>query len=180
MEAMIFDIKRFAVHDGDGIRTTVFFKGCPLRCIWCHNPEGLSGKPALSFTEHKCVLCKRCASVCSCHVISDGKHIFRRENCTTCGKCVPVCPADALCVYKRRGAFENSSRGPRFLRDKRRRDHPFGRGMPFASRILRAAIETVQGGKPPYRRRYMRFCPVRKPSCGETVYRPFFVRCQSI
>ena len=99
MEAMIFDIKRFAVHDGDGIRTTVFFKGCPLRCIWCHNPEGLSGKPALSFTEHKCVFCGRCASVCPCHIISNGKHIFRRENCTACGKCVPSCPADALCVY---------------------------------------------------------------------------------
>ena len=99
MEAMIFDIKRFAVHDGDGIRTTVFFKGCPLRCIWCHNPEGLSGKPALSFTERKCVFCGRCALVCPCHIISNGKHIFRRENCTACGKCVPSCPADTLCVY---------------------------------------------------------------------------------
>lgn len=55
MKGNIFDIKRFAVHDGPGIRTTVFFKGCPLRCVWCHNPEGLSAKPQLAYYAHKCV-----------------------------------------------------------------------------------------------------------------------------
>jgi pyruvate formate lyase activating enzyme len=58
--ATIFEIKRFAVHDGDGIRTTVFFKGCPLQCIWCHNPEGLSFEPQQAFFEHKCVGCGEC------------------------------------------------------------------------------------------------------------------------
>ena len=60
MTATIFEIKRFAVHDGDGIRTTVFFKGCPLRCVWCHNPEGLSVKPQTAYYEHKCIGCGEC------------------------------------------------------------------------------------------------------------------------
>ena len=60
MKAIVFEIKRFAVHDGDGIRTTVFFKGCPLRCRWCHNPEGLVAMPQLAFYRHKCIGCENC------------------------------------------------------------------------------------------------------------------------
>lgn len=60
MKALICDIKRFAVHDGDGIRTTVFFKGCPLKCVWCHNPEGISFKPQIAFYENKCIGCGEC------------------------------------------------------------------------------------------------------------------------
>lgn len=60
MTGNIFEIKRFAVHDGDGIRTTVFFKGCPLRCVWCHNPEGLSPKPQIAYYRHKCIGCGAC------------------------------------------------------------------------------------------------------------------------
>ena len=60
MRATIFEIKRFAVHDGDGIRTTVFFKGCPLRCVWCHNPEGLTAAPQIARYEHKCIGCGEC------------------------------------------------------------------------------------------------------------------------
>ena len=60
MKSVIFEIKRFAVHDGDGIRTTVFFKGCPLRCVWCHNPEGLNTEPQEAFYEHKCIGCGEC------------------------------------------------------------------------------------------------------------------------
>ncbi|MEE0897526.1 MAG: 4Fe-4S cluster-binding domain-containing protein, partial [Acutalibacteraceae bacterium] len=57
MKALISDIKRFAVHDGDGIRTTIFFKGCPLKCIWCHNPESISFKPQIAFYKNKCIGC---------------------------------------------------------------------------------------------------------------------------
>ena len=60
MIALISDIKRFAVHDGDGIRTTVFFKGCPLKCVWCHNPESISFKPQVAFYENKCIGCGEC------------------------------------------------------------------------------------------------------------------------
>lgn len=70
MTATIFEIKRFAVHDGDGIRTTVFFKGCPLRCVWCHNPEGLSFQPQEAFYAHKCIGCGECK-----------KDDFTHENC---------------------------------------------------------------------------------------------------
>ncbi len=61
MKVTIFEIKRFAVHDGDGIRTTVFFKGCPLRCVWCHNPEGLSLKTQIAYYRHKCIGCGECS-----------------------------------------------------------------------------------------------------------------------
>lgn len=105
MEANIVSIKRFAVHDGDGIRTTVFFKGCPLACRWCHNPECISGARQIGFYVHKCVFCGRCADVCpsGCHKIGEreGKpfHSFDREKCSRCGKCAEVCPESAIEVY---------------------------------------------------------------------------------
>lgn len=112
----IFSVKRFAVHDGDGIRTTVHFKGCPLRCVWCHNPEGLSIKKQLSFYEHKCVQCGACAAVCDCHVLKDGTHSINREKCTVCGKCQAVCPKEALAVQGEEITVEELM--PRLLEDK--------------------------------------------------------------
>ncbi len=101
MKARIFEIKRFAVHDGDGIRTTVFFKGCPLKCIWCHNPEGIGFKPQLAYYESKCIGCGECASVCpsSAHKISELGHLFSRDLCIGCGKCAEVCLGNALTFY---------------------------------------------------------------------------------
>lgn len=98
-KAMITDIKRFAVHDGDGIRTTVFFKGCSLRCAWCHNPETIFPKCELAFYEHKCTLCGKCAVVCPNHAIVEGRHIFLREQCRLVSTCTKVCPNDALTIY---------------------------------------------------------------------------------
>ena len=101
MKARIFDIKRFAVHDGDGIRTTVFFKGCPLKCVWCHNPEGIGFEPRLAFYANKCVSCGDCVKSCpqNAHSIKDGIHTFEREKCILCGKCESVCLRDALTLY---------------------------------------------------------------------------------
>ena len=98
MKGNVFEIKRFAVHDGDGIRTTVFFKGCPLRCLWCHNPEGLTQKKQLAFYEHKCVGCAECVKVCpsGAHRLSEGAHVFEREKCTACGACVKACPKNII------------------------------------------------------------------------------------
>jgi glycyl-radical enzyme activating protein len=98
---LITDIKRFAVHDGDGIRTTVFFKGCPLRCLWCHNPECLSFGKELGFFAHKCIGCGRCAEVCpnGVHTFQNGIHLVNRAKCVKCGRCAEACPADALVVY---------------------------------------------------------------------------------
>lgn len=101
MIGKIFEIKRFAVHDGDGIRTTVFFKGCPLKCIWCHNPEGISYKPQLAYYRDKCVRCGECARVCEtkAHKIVGDEHIYDRKLCVACGKCADVCLGNALYFY---------------------------------------------------------------------------------
>lgn len=101
MKAKIFEIKRFAVHDGDGIRTTVFFKGCPLKCVWCHNPEGIHFKPQLAFYQNKCVSCGECVKVCvqKAHAFTGGIHTFEREKCIACGMCENVCPRSALTLF---------------------------------------------------------------------------------
>lgn len=101
MKAKIFEIKRFAVHDGDGIRTTVFFKGCPLKCIWCHNPEGILNDSELAYHQHKCISCGECISVCStgAHTLENGSHNFNREKCIACGKCKKICLGNALTFY---------------------------------------------------------------------------------
>ena len=100
-KGLIFDIKRLAVHDGKGIRTTVFLKGCTLKCLWCHNPEGISFKPQLAFYENKCIGCGECASVCQAEAkkISESVHIFHRERCIACGKCEKLCLGNALTFY---------------------------------------------------------------------------------
>ena len=96
---MIFAIKRFETHDGDGIRTTVFFKGCPLRCVWCHNPESFSFKKEMAFNPELCVNCLRCTTLCTANQVLNGKHIFKRGNCVKCGKCLDVCPSRAFTLY---------------------------------------------------------------------------------
>lgn len=101
MKAKIFEIKRFAVHDGDGIRTTVFFKGCPLKCVWCHNPEGLFPQPELAYYQHKCISCGECLSTCptTAHKMKNGIHLFDRNKCVACGRCVDACLGSALIIY---------------------------------------------------------------------------------
>lgn len=101
VKGRIFDIQFFCVHDGPGIRTTVFFKGCPLRCMWCHNPEGISREIHLSYSETKCIGCGACAAVCRVHEFSGGRHIIHRSNCTLNGRCVAVCPTGALSLVGR-------------------------------------------------------------------------------
>ncbi|MDR1734922.1 MAG: glycyl-radical enzyme activating protein [Oscillospiraceae bacterium] len=121
MQALIFDIQRYSVHDGPGIRTTVFFKGCNLRCFWCHNPESYSMQPDLLYYPVKCISCGRCAyrggfaglarqiaqdkepeTVCpkGCHTFHQteegAKHVFERTNCINCGKCAKACFPGAL------------------------------------------------------------------------------------
>lgn len=81
MKGIVFDIKEFAVYDGPGIRTTVFMKGCPLRCRWCHNPEGLSPKPQLMVSVAACVHCGKCTEACT-----------HTDGCVTCGNCITHCP----------------------------------------------------------------------------------------
>ena len=99
MTARYFAIKRFAVHDGPGVRTTLFLKGCSLHCIWCHNPEGIAPEPQLAFREMKCTKCGACAQLCRNHRVADGRHDFDRANCAACGRCAEVCPSGALELF---------------------------------------------------------------------------------
>lgn len=92
--ALIADIKRMTLHDGPGIRSTVFVKGCPLRCLWCHNPESISPKPRMLYYENLCLHCGSCTSACPENAIEKGR--IDRARCTDCGLCVENCFRSAL------------------------------------------------------------------------------------
>lgn len=94
---VIFNIQRFSLHDGPGIRTTVFLKGCPLRCPWCHNPESQSRLPELMYWESRCSGCGACVPACSRGALRlrDGRPVLSSGQCAACGDCVKSCPAGA-------------------------------------------------------------------------------------
>ena len=98
----VTEIQRFCMHDGAGLRTTVFLKGCPLRCAWCHNPETQSSGSELLFYPAKCIGCASCAAVCpnGAHILDTG-HTLLREMCTACGACAENCPTGALDISGR-------------------------------------------------------------------------------
>jgi pyruvate formate lyase activating enzyme len=103
MKGITFNVQRFSTEDGPGIRTTVFFKGCPLRCAWCHNPEGLSPRPELMWYDVRCIGARDCLSACperALELTPDGMRIDRTK-CTACGACAEACPAGALEVIGR-------------------------------------------------------------------------------
>ena len=96
---IVFDIKRYAIHDGDGIRTTIFLKGCPLRCKWCHNPEGLDASLQLGYIANTCMGCMRCINRCKKQCLSmENGTIHISEDCDACGECVDFCPTNSLKV----------------------------------------------------------------------------------
>ena len=121
MKATIFDIKEFAIRDGDGVRTTVFFKGCPLRCAWCHNPEGISPKPELWADPTRCQGCGLCYKPCE------------HNDCKPFGRCLHVCPQDLI---RRVGKTYT----PTELSDRLRRQKPMFDAM--------GGGVTLSGGEP--------------------------------
>ena len=97
LTAAISNISRCSLHDGPGIRTVVYLKGCALRCRWCHNPEALRPEPQVLYAPVKCIHCGRCVSVCpEHHVIRGNDMVYLREGCAGCGKCAEACPSGAL------------------------------------------------------------------------------------
>jgi pyruvate formate lyase activating enzyme len=97
MKGVIFDIQRFSIHDGPGIRTTVFLKGCKLQCSWCHNPESIEAYPEIQMVTFRCIGCGKCVDVCPFNARKkiNGKIVYSRELCQRCGKCTDVCYAGA-------------------------------------------------------------------------------------
>ncbi|NHI91654.1 MAG: glycyl-radical enzyme activating protein [Candidatus Lokiarchaeota archaeon] len=97
LKAMIFNIQRYSIEDGPGIRTTVFFKGCPLHCLWCHNIESIKSHPQIVWNDIKCIGCGECVKVCPQKAIRTTKQglITDREICTNCGICAEACPSGA-------------------------------------------------------------------------------------
>lgn len=121
LKGLIFDIKKFAVHDGPGIRTTVFLKGCPLNCWWCHNPESINPEPELVLFENKCIGCGECFKVCpnNAHeILDDGTRVYHRDRCVLCGKCVEFCYAEALVMEGKEVTVEE-------VMEELRKDIPF-------------------------------------------------------
>ena len=98
MKGNIIKISRFCTDDGPGIRTVVFLKGCPLNCIWCHNPESQRYAAEIMYDSKKCVNCKSCYKVCNkgCHTLDEHTHTFHSEKCNVCGECIAVCQAKAI------------------------------------------------------------------------------------
>ncbi len=104
----VFDIQRFSIHDGPGIRTTVFLKGCSLRCFWCHNPEGIRPQPEIQFEPEKCIGCGECVKVCEqdAQHLENGQRWYDRDCCTVCGQCVETCFAGGLALIGRSMSVE--------------------------------------------------------------------------
>ena len=100
LTGIVFDIKKYSIHDGPGIRTTVFLKGCHLNCAWCHNPEGISPLSEILFFENRCISCLDCVEACPYQAISfvDGQRIHDPDLCQGCGTCADICPAEATTI----------------------------------------------------------------------------------
>lgn len=101
MRGLVYDVQRFSVHDGPGIRTTVFFKGCPLRCRWCQNPESLRPRPELAFSAERCVQRGECLSRCPELALTAAARRVDHDRCTACGDCVGACAHGALQIVGR-------------------------------------------------------------------------------
>lgn len=105
MTGIFMDVKRMAVHDGPGIRTTLFLKGCPLRCLWCHNPEGQRLAPQIAWYREKCAGCDGCVKICPNHGARD---MSDRDKCILCGECAAICPTGARKLYGREITVEEA------------------------------------------------------------------------
>lgn len=114
MKGIITGIKRLAVHDGDGLRTTVFFKGCPLRCVWCHNPETYSFHKEFAFYAQKCIGCNSCIESCAQGALT--KEGFDKSKCILCSECINSCPTNARTLLGEE--YEDTALAEKILQDR--------------------------------------------------------------
>jgi pyruvate formate lyase activating enzyme len=152
-KGLVFNIERFCVHDGPGIRTMVFLKGCPLSCKWCANPEGMGTNPQVVFLSETCIGCGHCVEVCpekATIYTSDGVIARLAERCIHCASCVPVCPSQARLVYGEPMSVEE-------VFEEIYKDLPFYRRS-------QGGI-TISGGEPlmqkEFTRNVLRYCALR-------------------
>ncbi|MCD4743782.1 MAG: glycyl-radical enzyme activating protein, partial [Desulfobacteraceae bacterium] len=96
--ALVFSVQQFCLHDGPGVRSTIFFKGCPLRCSWCQNPESWSKKPEIAFKQHLCIGCRTCVDKCPEQALSDPGH-RNEDKCVSCFTCVEGCSSTAMVCF---------------------------------------------------------------------------------
>jgi pyruvate formate lyase activating enzyme len=149
VKGLIFDVMRFSLHDGPGIRTTVFFKGCPLECWWCHNPEGLSAEPEVVYLVERCIRCGDCVAACPHGAITWHDLPTRdAQACEKCGSCVAVCPTGATQMIGRwvtvEQLMEEINRDAIFF-DESGGGVTFSGGEPFLQPLfLEAALEACR------------------------------------
>ena len=109
----LFDIKRYAINDGPGIRITLFMTGCPLSCVWCHNPEGGSPQSEKLYTRKKCMGCQACVQACSHQALrwtEEQGIVTDKARCVVCGRCAAVCPAMAMEISGKDYTFDEAMR----------------------------------------------------------------------
>ncbi|MEW5872897.1 MAG: glycyl-radical enzyme activating protein [Chloroflexota bacterium] len=149
---ILFDLRRFSIHDGPGIRTAVFFKGCPLRCTWCHNPESQSPRPELILRPRRCIACLACIEACPIGAVTlqDGAPVTDLSLCQACGECAQVCYAESRQVVGQRYTVQQ-------VMDEMQRDGDFyaqsGGGVTFSGgeplqqwRFLLALLQAAKAG----------------------------------
>jgi pyruvate formate lyase activating enzyme len=139
-EAVVFDVQRFSVHDGPGIRTTVFFKGCLLRCRWCQNPESMRPQPEIAFYAERCRGTRECGPVCPREAIQWNGDRIVRQRCDGCGLCADACPHEALRLVGRTASLDR-------LIEEVMRDLPFYRAS--------GGGVTLSGGEPTLQMEFM-------------------------
>ena len=141
METLIVNIKRNSLDDGPGIRTVIFFKGCPLSCVWCQNPETKSPSQEISFDKENCIKCKKCLEICKDNAINfSNKYRINRGRCNLCGDCINVCQNDALKFAGK--SYDIEELTEKVLRDKTFYDNSGG-GV------------TLSGGEPTFHMDYL-------------------------